>query len=105
MAKRIIFRVATPLGYNVTLLRNRWREIVRFKHPAVADCLDDVREALEAPELVRTSSKDDEVHLFYHSKGIGYLCVVTAIGTDDSRFVVTAYFARKPKEGNEIWKK
>jgi hypothetical protein len=27
--------VDTPLGYRVVLSRDRWYEIVRFKHPAV----------------------------------------------------------------------
>lgn len=36
MAKRVIFAETTPLGHQVVLKRDRWREIVRFKHPALA---------------------------------------------------------------------
>jgi hypothetical protein len=36
MAKRMIFVEATPLGDRVMLSRDRWREIIRYKHPALA---------------------------------------------------------------------
>ena len=36
MTKRILFTVVTPLGYRVSLSRDRWRQITRFKHPALA---------------------------------------------------------------------
>ena len=36
MAKRQRFAVTTPLGHRVVLTRDRWREIVRYKHAALA---------------------------------------------------------------------
>jgi hypothetical protein len=55
MAERVI-DVITPLKYRVVLSRNRWREIVRFKHPAVARYQDKIRTCLEDPDIVRASA-------------------------------------------------
>jgi hypothetical protein len=44
MAKRRIFSEITPIGHRVILTRDRWREIVRFKHSALAGREVDVRE-------------------------------------------------------------
>jgi hypothetical protein len=105
MSKRLLFSVKTPLGYRVSLLRDRWRQIVRFKHPAVADHEKDVRRCLLTPLVVRASAKDATVHLYYIRVERVLLCVVTALGEADDRFVVTAYFTKNIKEGNELWKK
>ena len=106
MPRRILFQVTTPLGYRIVLTRNRWREIVRFKHPAVADHQDNVRQCLQAPDVVRASAKDEEVHLYYCKLTNRCLCVVVA-GDDpkQDRFVVTAYLTKRLKQGDEIWTK
>ena len=85
-------------------LRNRWRHIIRFKHPALAGHENDVRACLENPALVRESVTDPEVHLYYVMAAQGHLCVVTAPANDLERFVVTAYFTENIKPGNELWK-
>ncbi len=61
MAARRIFTVETPLGETVFLTRDRWRQIVRTKHPALAGKEKAVRECLENPVVVRESLKDAEV--------------------------------------------
>lgn len=63
MAKRRLFTVTTPLGHAVFLTRDRWRELIRFKHPALDGCENLVRECLESPSLVRESAKDADVHM------------------------------------------
>ena len=107
MADREIFRVTTPLGYAVVLRRNRWREITRFKHPAVASRESDVRNCLENPDIIRSSTKDAEVHLYYRKIGNKYICVVVSAPTTKSgeRFVITVYFTKRVKPGNELWTK
>ena len=65
MAKRLIFSEVTPLGYRVILTRARWREIVRFKHPAMSGHEDDVRQCVADPDVIRESAKDPNVHLYY----------------------------------------
>src|SRR5882672_1560636 len=76
MAKkqRRLFAVETPMGYRVVLTRDRWRQIVRHKHPALAGHEKDVRACLESPALVRESVKDPDVHLYYVPSDDVYLC-------------------------------
>jgi hypothetical protein len=105
MARRLLFTVTTPLGYRVALARNRWREIVRFKHPALAGQEQQVRLCLEDPDQVRASAKDPDVHLYYRATDRGHVCAVVG-GTDpDERFVVTAYFTQNIKQGTVLWTK
>ncbi len=103
MAGKRLFAVTTPLGYRVGLSRNRWREIVRFKHPALAGHESEVRACLEDPAVVRASAKDPDVHLYYREADTGYVCVVVAQSRDAARFVVTAYFTRAIKKGDVLW--
>ncbi len=104
MARRRIFTVQTPLGYRVFLLRDRWRQIVRRKHPALAGKESELRACLKSPVLIRESAKEPEVHLYYTASGTAHLCVVTAPADGDERFVVTAYFTENIKKGKELWK-
>jgi hypothetical protein len=105
MARRVIFAVSTPLGYRVVLTRNRWREIVRYKHPALAAYQEQVRRCVEEPEVVRASTKDPEVHMYYATAERGYVCVVVGYGDPSERLVVTAYFTKTIKRGDELWTK
>lgn len=105
MAQRIVFQVTTPLGYRVVLTRNRWREIIRFKHPAVAQYRKEVRQCLRVPDRIRSSAKDADVHLYYLELDNRYLCVVVADGEAEECFVVTAYLTKRVKQGEEIWTK
>jgi hypothetical protein len=105
MAQRLIFRVLTPLGDWVSLTRDRWRQITRFKHRAVTGHESAVRTCVQSPLLVRASTKDASVHLYYIAAGGAYLCVVTAPTGPTQRFVVTAYFTKNIKPGTELWKK
>jgi len=61
MTKRLIFTVATPLGYRVSLSRDRWRQITRFKHPALSGHETSVRNCLRTPTCVRESAKERDV--------------------------------------------
>jgi hypothetical protein len=105
MAKRQVFAVMTPLGHRVVLTRDRWREIVRYKHPALNGHQGDVEACLRAPDLVRSSANDPGTHLYYRDLNQRVLCVV--VGGDDplQRFVVTAYHTRAIKKGQDLWTK
>jgi hypothetical protein len=104
MATRQIFSLQTPLKYRVSLSRDRWRQIISHKHPALAGHEAQVRSCLAYPVIVRASAKDPEVHLYYVPSGEVYLCVVTAPTDGQERFVVTAYFTKNIKKGKELWK-
>lgn len=102
---RRVFVETTPLGHRVVLSRDRWREIVRFKHPALAGHEAAVQDCVRDPTVIRASAKDPDVHLYYRPAHKGYIC--TVIGGDDptSRFVITAYFTKSPKKGPDLWTK
>ena len=105
MARRLIFRIQSPLGDTIVLTRDRWRQIIRFKHPALDGREQAVRECVRQPDLVRESKKDPNVHLYYAAAERGYLCVAVAPTENDQRFVVTAYFTRNIKPGKHLWTK
>jgi hypothetical protein len=103
MTRKLIFQVTSPLGYSVSLTRDRWREIVRYKHPALAGHERLLRICVESPKLIRQSAKDPNVHLYYVPSGQVHLCVVVAPERKEDRFVVTAYFTKNIKKGAELW--
>jgi len=77
MAKNRIFAETTPLGYRVVLTRDRWREIVRFKHPALAGHEEQVRACVHDPEDYRLfheiyqerTGTVDKVRVYYDRTG------------------------------------
>ena len=85
------------------LERDRWRQILRHKHPALAGREKEVRACLESPTLVRESAKEPDVHLYYAPAEDVHLCVVVAPAGEGERFVVTTYFAKNIKKGKELW--
>jgi hypothetical protein len=101
--RRRIFTVQTPLGYLVVLQRDRWRQILRHKHPAMAGRETEVRACLASPTVVRESAKEPDVHLYYVPANDTHLCVVVAPADEDERFVVTTYFTKNIKKGKELW--
>lgn len=100
---RRLFTVQSALGYNVFLTRDRWRQIVLHKHPALAGHEKEVRDCLQSPVTVRESAQHADLHLYYSPADRGYVCVVTAPVNASERFVVTAYFTRNIKKGTELW--
>jgi hypothetical protein len=104
MARRVLFSATSPLGYRVSLGRDRWREIVRYKHPALAGREKEIQRCIEAPEVIRASAKDRDIHLYYVTSGQVRLCAVVAPETESEYFLVTAYFTKNIKQGKELWK-
>ena len=76
MAKKVLFAETTPPGHRVVLTRDRWREIIRFKHPALAGHEAEVRDCPRDPEVIRESTKDASAHLYYRLSPTGFICVV-----------------------------
>lgn len=106
MAQRIVFRATSPLGYSVALTRNRWREIVRFKHPAIKNYQEEAKQCVSNPDVIRASGKNPDVHIYYlHLEAGKHICVVTAPGDSDEHFVVTAYLTNRIKQGDELWQR
>jgi hypothetical protein len=80
-----------------------------LERPELGGMESEIEEVLSEPLLVRASSSDDTVCLFYcfYSEtlvGGKWLCVVVKYEEDDA-FVVTAYLTNKPKAGEDLWPK
>jgi hypothetical protein len=103
--KRRVYAERTPLGHRVLLTRDRWREIIRFKHPAVAGHEGAVRDCVRDPDVIRASAKDADVHIYYRAAEKGLICVVVGGVDPEERFVVTAYFTKNLKKGQDLWTK
>ena len=104
MVRRRLFTVQTPLGHRVFLARDRWRQFIRFKHPAVAGRESELRSCLSSPFLVRESAKEPEVHLYYALAGQPLSLCGYSTSRRTGTFVVTAYFTNSTKPGKELWK-
>ena len=101
--KRRLFAEKTPLGDQVILTRDRWREIVRFKHPALDGHEALVRQCVRDPDCIRASAKDPTVHIYYRAVEARYVCVVVGGDDPEARFVITAYFSQVIKKGPQLW--
>jgi hypothetical protein len=100
-----LFAVETPLGFIVRVSVRYWSTIV-FKHPDLADRLDDVESALRSPEEIRRSRRDPAVLLFYRPEDRRTRWVVAVIKHESGGgFLVTAYRTDAIKEGERLWPK
>lgn len=78
-----------------------WRHI-QLKHPEVSGLLSLIKETIKMPDLVRRSTKDQNILLFYRKINSYWLCVlVRCLGLDG--FIVTSYLTDKIKRGEIIW--
>jgi len=87
-------------GLDVTLDDDHWKAHIVKKHPELAQNLDRVIETLKEPDAVYRSKRDPTTRVYARSYSgivIGETLVEKAtlrvIVRDESRFVVTAYFA------------
>lgn len=103
--ERLMFEVATPLGFIVSTTEERWFLVSRVKHPVMAGHEDDVRAALSEPDQIRRSRRDPSVYLFYRLSGSGRWTCAVAKRHNDEGFLITAYPTDRIKEGELIWNK
>jgi hypothetical protein len=89
----------------IILTQERWKHI-NDVHPELKDMFKKMGEALEDPELIKTSVYDENVVLFYkyfkHIYNGKYMCVVVRL---EEKLIATAYITDRIKEGEIVWKK
>lgn len=97
------FTVATPLGFSVRVSRAEWTAILA-KHPDLTRRVEDVKEALTAPDEVRQSRRDAAVLLFYRQEAalVRWVVAVTR-RREEAGILITAYRTDAVKEGKRIW--
>ena len=99
----MLFQVRTPLGFDVRVTWERWELITIVKHPVMLGREERVRLALEAPDEVWLSRKDDRVLLFYKAEvPKRWICAVVK-QSETGAFLLTAYPSDAIKEGTRIW--
>jgi len=89
----------------IKLTKERWDHIAKM-HPEMGDMIEDLKGALEDPELIKRSVYNENVVLFYryyaHIYEGKHMCVVVRI---DDESIVTAYITDRIKKGEVVWKK
>lgn|SRR5574341_1286993 len=99
----ILFKAATPLGFEVRTARAYWELITTIKHPVMAGRESEVRAVLETPDTIRVSKSDPDVYLFYKSEQPDRWVCAVARRLDGEGFLITAYVTDAIKEGKQIW--
>ncbi len=99
----LAFEVATPLGFSVSVTRERWSLIFSVKHPVMGGREADVQAALRSPDEVRRSRRDQSILLFYKVERPGRWTCVVVRRVEDEGFLVTAYPTDAVKEGESVW--
>lgn len=99
-----LFEVICRLGKRVRTTKRYWERIVTVKHPSMQNRQEDVKAALEEPDEIRVSLRDDMVHLYYKRFGPAYICVV-ARHEDGTGFIITTYPTENVKLGRQVWRR
>lgn len=105
MVKKTLFEVKTPQGITVRTTKDYWERIVNIKHPSVKPLREEVKQTLAAPDQIRKSKQDENVHLYYKSIGKLHLCVVVDCTNTDEGYIITAYLTDRIKEGEQTYVK
>jgi hypothetical protein len=105
-SEELLFKESTPLGFEVSVTKSYWEYITTSKHPHIKGMESDIITTLKAPDFIRQSRIDMNVHLFYreieYNNKNYHMCVVT---NKNKGFIITAYITDRIKEGIQIWKK
>ncbi len=102
--KNYLFRVKSKQGFFTSITSRYWELIITVKHPSVKGKELAVQETLESPELIKESSSDSKVYLYYRKINGKYFCVVVKNESKRS-FIITVYITNRIKKGNIIWPK
>ncbi len=100
----LLFEVHSVLGRRIRTTHEYWQKIIRDKHPAMQDKIDQVQKTLINPLEVRRSKSDFSVYLYYRRYGKRFICVVTRHENSEG-FVITTYISDNMKEGEVIWRR
>ena len=104
MELEIEFKVKSKLGKLISTTRGYWKIITEIKHPTIKGKQKLVMQALVDSGIIKRSSKDRDVYLYYHKLADKFLCVVTK-HENGTGFLITAYFTSRIKEGDIVWTK
>jgi hypothetical protein len=90
MNRNIKFEVNAINNLKVRTTYEYWNKIISFKHPSMEGKEAKVAEALESPDQIRISRKDEGVLPYYKKQEKNYICVVVKI-LNGFGFIITTY--------------
>lgn len=87
-------------GKTVELTDERQAHILRF-HPDVGPFLDRIGDSLAHPDLLRRSSQDSAIVLFYkfYPDILGGKYMVVVVKENERSFILTAYLTKSVRTG------
>ncbi len=104
--REVVFEVISKLSKKIALTANGY-EHVSERHPEVSGEVEKMRNTLVNPQVIRKSTYEDKVWLFYRlfdktPVSRKYLMVGVRLFNNEG-IVITSYFTDKIKMGDEIW--
>jgi hypothetical protein len=104
---QVVFEVVSKFSKKIALAK-RGYEHISERHPEVSGEVEKMKETLVTPQVIRKSTYDDKVWLFYRlfqktPVSRKYLMVGVKVFNGEA-LVITSYFTDKIKMGEEIWK-
>jgi hypothetical protein len=102
----VVFEVGSKFSKKIVLTKRAYGHISE-RHPEVSAVLKMIKQTLVDPQVIRKSTYDDNVWLFYRlfnktPVGRKYLMVGVKLYNDHGT-VITSYFTDKIKLGDQIW--
>jgi hypothetical protein len=102
--KKFYLQATSPLGQKIHTTKFYWDYISGRKHPEVKGGVKWAIATIEEPAIIKQSSQDPKIFVYYRKIKDKYFCVV-ARHADGEGFMITAYIARKIIKGELVWQK
>lgn len=102
--QEVYFQVKSRLGVKIRVTTSYWNFIIESKHPVMNGKETLVKNTLKRPDLIKRSTKDRSVCLYYKSYRKDF-AVVVCKHLNGSGYIITTYITDRIKIGEQIWKK
>jgi len=104
VSRKYHFQVRSPLGQKIRVTKSYWIYISEKKHPEVKNQEQRAVATIKNPDIIKQSSKDLKIFLYYRKINGKYFCIV-ARHLNGKGFVITAYISKRFVGGKIIWRK
>jgi hypothetical protein len=108
----MIFITTDPQGYEIQMTDECWYKHILIEHPEMANCLDDIKQAIETPDYIYESKYRSSSHLYFlnvldEDSETEYILVVVSIRQKNRKgYIQTAFLVdRVSKGGKLLWKR
>ena len=98
------FEVLSKTGKIIRTSESYWKKIVAFKHPVMKGKKRFVKKAIEEPDAIKQSEKDENVFLYYRKFIRRYVCVVVR-HENGGGFIISIFPVDVVKKGKIVYEK